>query len=89
MAARRPRPERQLARTVYVLPKTDPKQQATAKPQPVQVKVGISDGINTEILDGLDEGVQVVTGLLNPDTGPGRPGSPPNPFGGGGFRRGF
>jgi HlyD family secretion protein len=89
MAARRPRPERQLARTVYVLPKTDPKQQANAKPQPVQVKVGISDGINTEILDGIDEGAQVITGVLNPDTGSTRPGSPPNPFGGGGFRRGF
>lgn len=89
MAARRPRPERQLARTVYVLPKTDAKQQPNAKPQPVQVKVGISDGINTEILDGVDEGAQIVTGILNPDTGSSRPGSPPNPFGGGGFRRGF
>jgi HlyD family secretion protein len=89
MAARRPRPERQLARTVYILPKTDAKQQANAKPQPVQVKVGISDGINTEILDGIDEGAQIVTGILNPDTGSARPGSPPNPFGGGGFRRGF
>jgi HlyD family secretion protein len=88
MAAQRPRPERQLGRTVYVLPKADPKQQANVKPQPVQVKVGISDGINTEILDGLDEGAQIVTGILNPDTGS-RPGSPPNPFGGGGFRRGF
>ena len=89
MAARRPRPERQLARTVYILPKTDAKQQPNAKPQPVQVKVGISDGINTEILDGLEEGVQVVTGVLNPDTTSTRPGSPANPFGGGGFRRGF
>jgi len=87
MAARRPRPERQVSRTVYVLPKTDPKQQATVKPQPVQVKVGISDGINTEITDGIEEGTQVVTGVLNPDTGS-RPGSPSNPFGGG-FRRGF
>jgi HlyD family secretion protein len=87
MGARRPRPERQMARTIYVLPKTDPKLQANAKPQPVQVRVGISDGINTEILDGLDEGTQVVTGMLSVDTTSGRPGAPPNPFGGGGFRR--
>jgi HlyD family secretion protein len=89
IAARRPRQERQMARTVYVLPKTDAKQQPNAKPQPVQVRVGISDGINTEILDGLDEGAQVITGMLTSDTSSSRPGSPPNPFGGGGFRRGF
>ncbi len=82
----RPRGERQLVRTVYVLPPKAPNQDpATIKPKPVQIKVGISDGINTEVIDGLEEGAQVVTGILS--TGSSGPGGPPsNPFGGG-FRR--
>jgi HlyD family secretion protein len=85
--ARRPRSERQLSRTVYVLAKPDPKDPDTLKPKPVQIKVGISDGISTEVLDGLQEGMQVVTGIITSDLASSRPGSPPsNPFGGG-FRR--
>jgi HlyD family secretion protein len=41
------------ARTVYVL--------AGNKPQPVSIKTGISDGIFTEVLDGLKEGDLVIT----------------------------
>ena len=71
-------------RTVYVMAdKNDP-----TKLKPVQVKVGISDGVYTEVLDGLNEGDQVVTGLSQPDSALGAP--PSNPFGGGrggGFRR--
>ena len=80
--AGRPRPERQLARTVYVLPSagsTDAPQKA--KPTPVQVKVGISDGINTEITEGLTEGRQVVIGIIS--TGENTAARPANPFGGG------
>ena len=56
-----------------------------AKPRPVQIKTGISDGIVTEVLDGLSEGDQVVTGLIaSADTA--TPSRPTNPFGGG-FRR--
>jgi len=85
--ARRPRSERQISRTVYVLAKPDPKDPDTLKPKPVQIKVGISDGISTEVLDGLQEGMQVVTGIITSDLASSRPGSPPsNPFGGG-FRR--
>lgn len=81
--ARRPRAERQVTRTVYVLPKADPKNADTLKPKPVQIKVGISDGISTEVLDGLEEGMQVVTSILTPDLAS-QPGGPrPNPFGGG------
>jgi HlyD family secretion protein len=84
---RRPRTERQVTRTVYVLAKADPKDPETLKPKPVQIKVGISDGISTEVLDGLEEGTQVVTGIITSDLASSRPGSPPsNPFGGG-FRR--
>jgi HlyD family secretion protein len=79
--------EHQPVRTVYILAdKMDP-----TKLKPVQVKVGISDGIFTEVTDGLNEGDEVVTGMSMPDQPPGAP--PSNPFGGGrgggggGFRR--
>ena len=67
--------------------KTDP-----SKLKPVQVKVGISDGIFTEITDGLDEGEEVVTGMSLPSDSAAPGGPPSNPFGGGrggggGFRR--
>ena len=84
---RKGRPERQLIRTIYVLPKAQPNDPSNTKPVPVQIRVGISDGINTEVLDGLEEGAQVVTSMLTSDIASSRPGSPPNPFGGGGMRR--
>jgi HlyD family secretion protein len=70
--------ERRSERTVYVLNGT--------KPQPVQIKTGISDGVTTEVTEGLKEGDRVVTAKLSG----GRDNPPPaaNPFGGGG-RRGF
>ena len=36
-----------------------------AKLQAVQIKTGISDGISTEVISGLDEGAQVVTGVVS------------------------
>jgi HlyD family secretion protein len=85
---RTPRPERQLVRTVYLLPaKNDSKDGDKPKPQPVQIKVGITDGISTEVLEGLDEGAQVVTGTLNGGPETSRQPGASNPFGGGGFRR--
>jgi len=75
------RGEHQPIRTVYILDKNDP-----TKLKPVQVKVGITDNVYTEVLDGLSEGDQVVTGLSQPDSDVA--GRPSNPFGGGrGFRR--
>jgi HlyD family secretion protein len=71
--------ERPVSHTVYVLTGTGP----DAKLQPTQVKTGISDGISTEIISGLDEGAHVVTGLVV--TGPQ---VAANPFGGGGPPRG-
>jgi HlyD family secretion protein len=63
----------QPVRTVYVLPGGD--KDATLKP--VQIKTGITDGVFTEVLSGLNEGDRVVTGLAygNESAGPGR-----NPF---------
>ena len=70
--------DRPMFRTVYVLAENADKD---AKPKPVQVKVGISDGISTEILDGLKEGDQIVTGALSTEQQGGASG---RPFG---FRR--
>ncbi len=79
------RPERLVARTVYTLPAdADETHPETLKPKAVQIKVGISDGITTEVTDGLTEGEKVVTGAITPTTS--ATGGPANPFGGG-FRR--
>ena len=61
-------------RTVYVLPSD------ANHPEPRQIKTGISDGIVTEVVEGLKEGDRVVTAeLASTAAGP----SPPaNPFGG-------
>jgi HlyD family secretion protein len=83
---RRPRAEVSPTRTVYTLSSTNAP--ATEKPQPRQVKLGISDGAFTEVLEGLKENEVVVTGLnsTEPPPSPGggpRQGGPSNPFGGG------
>jgi HlyD family secretion protein len=61
-------------RTVYVLPF------GVSRPQPRQIKTGISDGILTEVVEGLKEGDRVVTAELGSTTNP--PSPPANPFGG-------
>jgi len=43
--------------------------------------VGISDGISTEVTEGLTEGQQVVIGIIS--TGENIAARPANPFGGG------
>jgi len=86
-AGMRQRPERQVSRTVYVLPgKSGTEDMAELKPKPVQIKVGISDGVMTEVLEGLDEGAQVVTGIISSDVASAANAQRNNPFGGG-FRR--
>jgi HlyD family secretion protein len=64
--------EHRSERTVYVL------QSGATRPEPVQIKTGISDGIVTEVLDGLKEGDRVVTAELSQATGS----APTNPFSG-------
>jgi len=65
--------ERRMERTVYIL--------NGDKPQGVEIKTGISDGVTTEVTEGLKEGDRAVTAQLN---GAGASASPPqaNPFGG-------
>jgi HlyD family secretion protein len=63
-------------RTVYVL--------SGGRPQPVEIKTGISDGVATEVIEGLKEGYRVVTAELTSKSPAASP--PPNPFSGGGRR---
>ena len=58
-------------RTLYIL--------KDEKLQPVQVKTGITDGIYTEITDGLSENDKVITSVTFKSGASGRPS---NPFGG-------
>ena len=69
----RPKGDRRPARTIYVL-KDD-------KLQPVQVKTGITDGIYTEVTDGLSENDKVVTSATYKQ-GVGASAQPVSPFGG-------
>src|SRR6266404_2183500 len=66
--AREHKPER----TVYIL--------SFGKPKPVQIKTGISDGIVTEVTEGLKEGDQVITAELTSPSAASSPGT--NPFSG-------
>ena len=63
-------------RTVYVL------REGAAEPQAVQIKVGISDGIFTEVQEGLQEGDRVVVASSGGPLQSSMPGMA-NPFGGG------
>ena len=56
------------------------------KPAAAPVKLGINDGIATEVLEGLKEGDTVITGMTSTATKPGGPPAP-NPLSGGGMRR--
>lgn len=53
-------------RTIYVLPAAAGGKEESAKPVAVQIKTGIGDGIYTEVVEGLKEGDQVVTGSSAP-----------------------
>jgi HlyD family secretion protein len=78
-------------KTVYVMDKTTT---TNGKPilKPMTIKVGITDGKDTEVLEGLNEGDVVVTGVNTPTVAANMPGGRPpggSPFGGpfgGGFR---
>ena len=49
----------------------------TPRLKPVRVKVGVDDGADTELLDGLHEGDAVVTVALSAATQATRPHGPP------------
>jgi HlyD family secretion protein len=65
--------ERKPERTVYTL--------SFGRPKPAQIKTGISDGIVTEVMEGLKEGDRVITAELSaPAAASSSP--PTNPFSG-------
>lgn len=67
-------------RTIYILDTSSP-DKPEAKPR--QIRIGISDGVSTEVSDGLKEGEVVIIGS-NASEKPSATGTPTaNPFGGG------
>jgi HlyD family secretion protein len=65
-------------RTVYRLPGGN----KLATPEAVSVKVGITDGVTTELIDGLAEGDTIITGVTLPTNNPASGQPTNNPFGG-------
>jgi HlyD family secretion protein len=70
-----PGQEGRAERTVYVLPS------GASDLKPVQIKTGISDGIMTEVIEGLKESDRVVTAEVTSTAA--RTSTPANPFSGG------
>ncbi len=86
--ANRARGEGRMMRTLYTLTGTATNATANAIPElkPVQVKLGITDNVMTEVVEGLNEGDAVVVSIIT--TNNNAPASiPSNPFGGGIPRR--
>lgn len=68
-------PEAIVSRIVYRLAGTAEKPML----EPIRVRLGISDGSTTEVIEGLDEGDKVVTSVISATN----PAPASNPFGGG------
>jgi HlyD family secretion protein len=88
----RPRSVQPSSRTVYTLPPKAPGagEEATPKPEPIRIKTGISDGVYTEVTDGLKEGDSVISAVKLPQSATAAAPQGTSPFGGGGGgRRGF
>jgi HlyD family secretion protein len=74
--------ERRNMQTLYVLPTETAAKVGAVKLKAVRARLGITDGIFTEIIEGISENDVLVTGANTP-TEAGAPGTQ-NPFGGGG-----
>ena len=68
-------------RTVYALAGDESAPQL----KPVSIKTGITDGIFTEVTEGLKEGDKIVSGVVQNDSA--NAATPSSPFSGGGFPR--
>ena len=78
---------RRAMQTVYVMPGGEVQANAAkVKLKPVRARLGITDGIYTEVIEGLEENDVVVTGSNTPTTGGAAAAGTQNPFGGGGQR---
>lgn len=75
-SSRANRPERK----AYIL------RPGSLRPEPVPLKLGITDNLHTEVLEGLAEGDTVLTGLKNPIP-PSTPSASSNPLGAPAIRR--
>ncbi len=82
-----------LSQSLYLLVKTNsPDGKAIQMARKITIKTGLEDAANVEVLDGLKEGDEVITGVVVTDTSTaarpaaGGPGGIGSPFGGGGFR---
>jgi HlyD family secretion protein len=73
--------ERGAGKKVFVLPDG-----ANPKPEQILITTGITDKVKTEVLTGLNEGQNVITGVTLPASS-GTPNPMGNPFGGGGGGR--
>jgi HlyD family secretion protein len=80
----RPKPDRGGPKTIYKLAEAPTANSPSPKAEPVKIKTGISDGVSTEVSEGIEEGTTVITGLIPTSTAGGS--KPSNPFGGGGRR---
>jgi HlyD family secretion protein len=71
-----------VTRTLYTF--VDP-EALERKLKPISVRLGVSDGFYTEVLEGLSDGETVITGVTMPGAAPvvaGPPGGSSNPFSG-------
>jgi len=86
---RRSEPEGPRTQTVYLVDKSDPATSPSVTVlKQITIKVGISDGSNTEVIEGLKDGDVVAQGTVSQASASATP-TTPNPFGGpfGGGRR--
>jgi HlyD family secretion protein len=85
----RPPGERQPLRTIHLLVNAEAGKAAGGAPElkPVRVKLGINDGLATEVIEGVAEGDQIVVGMTTPNPSATPASNPANPFGSGFPRR--
>lgn len=77
--------ERAGPKTIYIKEKKVVDGETVFEPKAIQIRTGIGDGISTEVLEGLNEGDEVIVGVVLPESETSKPAV--NPFGGGGTRR--
>lgn len=73
--------ERAGPKTVYVAEKKMVNGESVIEPKAIQIRTGIGDGASTEVLEGLNEGDEVIVGVILPESDASKPAV--NPFGSG------
>lgn len=76
-----PKTERAGPKTIYLAEKKMVDGKRVIEPKAAQIRTGITDGIATEVVEGLKEGDELITGIILPEGEAGKPAT--NPFGGG------